>query len=94
MSLKKIFGYLVVLPQVILWLIPPLTRPLWRGVYLHDYEFIGVLLLIISLIGGLFLVYQNTISKRRDIGWYALAGLTIVVNIILIYLAYYFSPGF
>ena len=91
MSLKKIFGYIVLLPYFMFWIGFPILEKIIKGFYLNDYPFIGYILLAIAFLGGLLIIFQNFYSRINSLGWYTLGGLVLLASSFLIYIGIFLS---
>lgn len=90
-TVQKIFVYLVLGPHFIMWVADPILEKIFSGFNTSDYRGLGYALIILSMLGGLLVIYKKWQSKTPGVGWYAIGGVTFLGNAFWLYFVYSIS---
>ena len=91
MTLKKIFIYFSLLPIIIGLFDESIINLFGLRVEFSTITSLRIFLLVVSILGTLFIIYQNFFQKINNTAWYVLSILIIIMDVYLIYAIYSLS---
>lgn len=79
---------------IVLVLIPLILGIFGEEIFGYNSDALISLFFIVSIVGSIWIIFTNHKLGFKKTNWYIIASLSIVINLILLFLVASFHPGF